>query len=346
MLPCCCVSVVTYGRDLGTRYRSWLCRRVPFVSLSVWSLVFLAVGAGLGRILPLCCLWHRCCPPWVAHGARLDAAVPLLPCLFLSLHPKGFPTASQKCLIGHRICPVLFCLVVLAWQAGELGCRRLSRGAGVGRCRWDRPGSRRRLARRRRRRGTAGTPRSGTHGRLASSRPALRHTWLALLPRPRVSHLFLFHGRAGWGRPIPHRGRPEARAWLRAADGACLLFLPRKCPSPSGDAAAPERLEALKYQRIKKPKKSSKGSSKSRKQSSECEDPAAPNSIPSVSPWAELGQVPAGSSAGDGSPSPCLDAALTPRPPGGVAARAAHPQAVPPLPPNQVALPSCISHLS
>ncbi|XP_039352499.1 protein turtle homolog B isoform X7 [Mauremys reevesii] len=38
-------------------------------------------------------------------------------------------------------------------------------------------------------------------------------------------------------------------------------------PSPSGNAAAPERLEALKYQRIKKPKKSSKGSSKSRKQS-------------------------------------------------------------------------------
>ncbi|XP_009319021.1 PREDICTED: protein turtle homolog B, partial [Pygoscelis adeliae] len=56
----------------------------------------------------------------------------------------------------------------------------------------------------------------------------------------------------------------------------------RKCPSPSGDAAAPERLEALKYQRIKKPKKSSKGSSKSRKQSSECEDPTVPKSIPSV----------------------------------------------------------------
>ncbi|XP_053852990.1 protein turtle homolog B isoform X2 [Vidua macroura] len=39
-----------------------------------------------------------------------------------------------------------------------------------------------------------------------------------------------------------------------------------KRPSPPGDTAAPERLEALKYQRIKKPKKSSKGSSKSRKQ--------------------------------------------------------------------------------
>lgn len=82
-------------------------------------------------------------------------------CLFLSfslsLHPKGFPTTSQKCLIGHRICPVLFCLAVLAWQAGELGCRQLSCGAGVGGCRWDRPGLRRRSATWRRCRGTAGT---------------------------------------------------------------------------------------------------------------------------------------------------------------------------------------------
>ncbi|XP_034789977.3 protein turtle homolog B isoform X2 [Pan paniscus] len=38
-------------------------------------------------------------------------------------------------------------------------------------------------------------------------------------------------------------------------------------PPAPGNAAAPERLEALKYQRIKKPKKSSKGSSKSKKRS-------------------------------------------------------------------------------
>uniref|UniRef100_A0A8C9M903 Protein turtle homolog B n=1 Tax=Panthera tigris altaica TaxID=74533 RepID=A0A8C9M903_PANTA len=38
-------------------------------------------------------------------------------------------------------------------------------------------------------------------------------------------------------------------------------------PPAPGHAAAPERLEALKYQRIKKPKKSSKGSSKSKKRS-------------------------------------------------------------------------------
>ncbi|NXY78473.1 TUTLB protein, partial [Glareola pratincola] len=63
--------------------------------------------------------------------------------------------------------------------------------------------------------------------------------------------------------PSPRRAgeeilQPEPTSTTVAATG--------KRPSPSGDAAAPERLEALKYQRIKKPKKSSKGSSKSRKQ--------------------------------------------------------------------------------
>ncbi|KAK1328455.1 hypothetical protein QTO34_012028 [Cnephaeus nilssonii] len=43
--------------------------------------------------------------------------------------------------------------------------------------------------------------------------------------------------------------------------------LNRTHPPAPGNAAAPERLEALKYQRIKKPKKSSKGSSKSKKRS-------------------------------------------------------------------------------
>lgn len=44
----------------------------------------------------------------------------------------------------------------------------------------------------------------------------------------------------------------------------------RTHPPAPGNAAAPERLEALKYQRIKKPKKSSKGSSKSKKRSGKC----------------------------------------------------------------------------
>lgn len=99
------------------------------------------------------------------------------------------------------------------------------------------------------------------------------------------------------GSTAPRLGHPTVRAWPGAADGACLLFLSRKRPSPSGDAAAPERLEALKYQRIKKPKKSSKGSSKNRKQSSECEDPTVPSSVPSV-PRGQLRLVPAGSSTG------------------------------------------------
>lgn len=110
------------------------------------------------------------------------------------------------------------------------------------------------------------------------------------------------------GSTAPRLGHPKVRAWPGAADGACLLFLSRKRPSPSGDAAAPERLEALKYQRIKKPKKSSKGSSKNRKQSSECEDPTVPSSVPSV-PRGQLRLVPAGSSTGLVSgllPSSCL----------------------------------------
>lgn len=48
---------------------------------------------------------------------------------------------------------------------------------------------------------------------------------------------------------------------------ASLIVPSRTHPPAPGDTAAPERLEALKYQRIKKPKKSSKGSSKSKKRS-------------------------------------------------------------------------------
>lgn len=48
---------------------------------------------------------------------------------------------------------------------------------------------------------------------------------------------------------------------------ASLIVPSRTHPPAPGNAAAPERLEALKYQRIKKPKKSSKGSSKSKKRS-------------------------------------------------------------------------------
>lgn len=51
-------------------------------------------------------------------------------------------------------------------------------------------------------------------------------------------------------------------------------------PPAPGNAAVPERLEALRYQRIKKPKKSSKGSSKSKKRSdgSASQDQQLPNS--------------------------------------------------------------------
>lgn len=46
------------------RYRSRPCQRVLSVSLSVvWPLVFVAVAAGPGRILPPCCLWRRVVSP-------------------------------------------------------------------------------------------------------------------------------------------------------------------------------------------------------------------------------------------------------------------------------------------
>uniref|UniRef100_A0A8C9L2T7 Immunoglobulin superfamily member 9B n=1 Tax=Pavo cristatus TaxID=9049 RepID=A0A8C9L2T7_PAVCR len=64
--------------------------------------------------------------------------------------------------------------------------------------------------------------------------------------------------------PSPRRASEEI---LRPEPTSTTVATSGKRPSPSWDAAAPERLEALKYQRIKKPKKSSKGSSKSRKQS-------------------------------------------------------------------------------
>lgn len=64
------------------------------------------------------------------------------------------------------------------------------------------------------------------------------------------------------------------------------LIVPcRTLPPASGNAAAPERLEALKYQRIKKPKKSSKGSSKSKKRSGKWWEAPAPLFPPFLLSW-------------------------------------------------------------
>lgn len=60
----------------------------------------LAMGAGPGP--------PRYCLPWVARGACPGAAVPRLPVSSSLSIPRGFPLLPQKCLIGHRICPVLF----------------------------------------------------------------------------------------------------------------------------------------------------------------------------------------------------------------------------------------------
>lgn len=153
------VSVVAHSRDLGSevplpavsacalrvpvcRVAPGFCGRGSRAGQDPASLLFVApvLSAPGGSWCP-----SQCCR---------DASA----CLFLSVHLKGFPTTSQQCLIGHRICPILFCLAVLAWQAGELACWQLSCGAGVGRRRQDLPGSWHHSAMRRRRRGTAGTP--------------------------------------------------------------------------------------------------------------------------------------------------------------------------------------------
>lgn len=74
----------------------------------------------------------------------------------------------------------------------------------------------------------------------------------------------------GWGRS--HSGQSPQQPYLLQAIWAVLSRqaspqLNRILPPAPGNAAVPERLEALRYQRIKKPKKSSKGSSKSKKRS-------------------------------------------------------------------------------
>lgn len=104
--------------------------------------------------------------------------------------------------------------------------------------------------------------------------------WLFHQSRPPL--LFLFHGRSGRGWTLfPSESLPWDRIWQGATDGACLLCLSRKRPSPTRNGAASERLEALKYQRIKKPKKPSKGNSKSKKQISECQTPdSSPLPVP------------------------------------------------------------------
>lgn len=61
--------------------------------------------------------------------------------------------------------------------------------------------------------------------------------------------------------------QPSSKAPFWELTCASLIVPCRILPPAPGNAAVPERLEALRYQRIKKPKKSSKGSSKSKKRS-------------------------------------------------------------------------------
>nr|XP_034995443.1 protein turtle homolog B isoform X1 [Zootoca vivipara] len=109
---------------------------------------------------------------------------------------------------------------------------------------------------------STGSPAQSSRGGSPSYRPAMAFTSLGTgYPPPQCPSLPVEPIDVFGQIPSPRRGgedilRPEPTSTTSSG----------KRPSPTRNAAAPERLEALKYQRIKKPKKSSKGSSKSKKQ--------------------------------------------------------------------------------
>ncbi|XP_050777491.1 protein turtle homolog B isoform X3 [Gopherus flavomarginatus] len=110
-----------------------------------------------------------------------------------------------------------------------------------------------------------GSPAQSSRGESPSYRPAMAFTSLATgYPSSQCPSLPGDSMDVFGQIPSPRRAGEEI---LRPEPTQTTLSTSGERPSPSGNAAAPERLEALKYQRIKKPKKSSKGSSKSRKQS-------------------------------------------------------------------------------
>ncbi|XP_030394352.1 protein turtle homolog B isoform X3 [Gopherus evgoodei] len=112
---------------------------------------------------------------------------------------------------------------------------------------------------------STGSPAQSSRGESPSYRPAMAFTSLATgYPSSQCPSLPGDSMDVFGQIPSPRRAGEEI---LRPEPTQTTLSTSGERPSPSGNAAAPERLEALKYQRIKKPKKSSKGSSKSRKQS-------------------------------------------------------------------------------
>lgn len=119
----CCVSVVAYSRDLGTRCRSRLCRRVPFVSLSVvcspWVFWLWEQGRA-GSCLPAVCGAGVVCPGW------LVVPVSVLLCRFcLSLPllsiPRGFPPLPRNALSDIGSAPSFFFFFFLVSGAGMAG---------------------------------------------------------------------------------------------------------------------------------------------------------------------------------------------------------------------------------
>ncbi|XP_015427457.1 PREDICTED: protein turtle homolog B [Myotis davidii] len=113
---------------------------------------------------------------------------------------------------------------------------------------------------------STGSPSQSSRSGSPSYRPAVGFTTLATgYPSPPLGPVGPADNLDVFGQtPSPRRMGEEL---LRPEPPPPQLPTSGTHPPAPGNAAAPERLEALKYQRIKKPKKSSKGSSKSKKRS-------------------------------------------------------------------------------
>ncbi|XP_014399136.1 PREDICTED: protein turtle homolog B, partial [Myotis brandtii] len=113
---------------------------------------------------------------------------------------------------------------------------------------------------------STGSPSQSSRSGSPSYRPAVGFTTLATgYPSPPLGPAGPADNLDVFGQtPSPRRMGEEL---LRPEPPPPQLPTSGTHPPAPGNAAAPERLEALKYQRIKKPKKSSKGSSKSKKRS-------------------------------------------------------------------------------
>nr|XP_033773309.1 protein turtle homolog B isoform X1 [Geotrypetes seraphini] len=111
---------------------------------------------------------------------------------------------------------------------------------------------------------STGSPALSSRGGSPSYRPATAFT-SSITRHPSQCSSPPMESRETFGQISSHRRTGEEI--LQTESTATTTCTSGECSALPRNAAAPERLEALRYQRIKKPKKSTKGSSKSRKYS-------------------------------------------------------------------------------